>query len=51
MAAITYGRDVTGLVLIDPYNDSIYEGGKVTMVKDATAIVTADEAVAAISPL
>src|ERR1700753_2700559 len=29
MAAVTYSRDITGLVVIDPYNDFISEGGKV----------------------
>jgi ureidoacrylate peracid hydrolase len=29
MAEMTYEKDLTGLVLIDPYNDFISEGGKV----------------------
>ena len=29
MAAVTYEKDITGLVVIDPYNDFISEGGKV----------------------
>jgi ureidoacrylate peracid hydrolase len=29
MAAVTYSKDTTGLVVIDPYNDFISEGGKV----------------------
>ena len=29
MAAVTYSKDMTGLVVIDPYNDFISEGGKV----------------------
>jgi ureidoacrylate peracid hydrolase len=29
MANVTYERDLTGLVVIDPYNDFISEGGKV----------------------
>ena len=52
MANPTYDKDITGLLVIDPYNDFISEGGKgveatvryaaelgyeVTVVKDATA--------------
>ena len=29
MAEVTYEKDITGLVMIDPYNDFISEGGKV----------------------
>src|SRR3954466_7106636 len=29
MTCVTYDRDRTGLVVIDPYNDFISEGGKV----------------------
>ncbi|MDT5235666.1 MAG: ureidoacrylate peracid hydrolase, partial [Mycobacterium sp.] len=29
MADVTYAKDITGLVVIDPYNDFISEGGKV----------------------
>ena len=29
MAQLTYEKDITGLVVIDPYNDFISEGGKV----------------------
>ena len=29
MAEVTYEKDITGLVVIDPYNDFISEGGKV----------------------
>jgi hypothetical protein len=29
MAAVRYTRDITGRVLIDPYNNFISEGGKV----------------------
>ena len=29
MAQLTYEREITGLVLIDPYNDFISEGGKI----------------------
>jgi ureidoacrylate peracid hydrolase len=29
MTGVTYNNDITGLVLIDPYNDFISEGGKV----------------------
>jgi nicotinamidase-related amidase len=29
MADVTYEKDITGLVVIDPYNDFISEGGKV----------------------
>jgi nicotinamidase-related amidase len=29
MAAVTYRRDATGLVVVDPYNDFLSEGGKV----------------------
>jgi hypothetical protein len=29
MANVTYDNDITGLVVIDPYNDFISEGGKV----------------------
>jgi ureidoacrylate peracid hydrolase len=29
MALLTYEREITGLVVIDPYNDFISEGGKV----------------------
>ncbi len=29
MAQLTYEKEITGLVLIDPYNDFISEGGKI----------------------
>jgi len=29
MASVTYERDITGLLVIDPYNDFLSEGGKV----------------------
>jgi len=29
VAEVTYEKDITGLVMIDPYNDFISEGGKV----------------------
>jgi ureidoacrylate peracid hydrolase len=29
MAKVTYNKDITGLLVIDPYNDFISEGGKV----------------------
>jgi ureidoacrylate peracid hydrolase len=29
MAKVTYEKEITGLVVIDPYNDFISEGGKV----------------------
>ena len=29
MPDVTYENDITGLVVIDPYNDFISEGGKV----------------------
>ena len=29
MADVTYENDITGLLVIDPYNDFISEGGKV----------------------
>ena len=29
MSDVTYDKDITGLVVIDPYNDFISEGGKV----------------------
>lgn len=29
MAAVTYDRDITALLVIDPYNDFISEGGKI----------------------
>jgi ureidoacrylate peracid hydrolase len=29
MAQLTYEREITGLVVIDPYNDFISEGGKI----------------------
>jgi ureidoacrylate peracid hydrolase len=29
MASVTYNKDITGLLVIDPYNDFISEGGKV----------------------
>jgi ureidoacrylate peracid hydrolase len=29
MAKVTYDKDVTALLVIDPYNDFISEGGKV----------------------
>ncbi len=29
MTDVTYEKDLTGLVVIDPYNDFISEGGKV----------------------
>ncbi len=29
MAELTYEKEITGLVLIDPYNDFISEGGKI----------------------
>jgi len=29
MAGVTYERDITGLLVIDPYNDFLSEGGKV----------------------
>jgi hypothetical protein len=29
MTNVTYNKDITGLLLIDPYNDFISEGGKV----------------------
>jgi hypothetical protein len=29
LAAVTYDKDVTALLVIDPYNDSISEGGKI----------------------
>jgi ureidoacrylate peracid hydrolase len=29
MAQLTYETEITGLVLIDPYNDFISEGGKI----------------------
>jgi len=28
MAQLTYEKEITGLVVIDPYNDFISEGGK-----------------------
>ena len=28
MATVTYDKDVTALLVIDPYNDFISEGGK-----------------------
>ena len=28
MASLTYDKELTGLLLIDPYNDFISEGGK-----------------------
>jgi ureidoacrylate peracid hydrolase len=28
MADVTFEKDITGLVVIDPYNDFISEGGK-----------------------
>ena len=27
MASVTYGKEITGLLVIDPYNDFISEGG------------------------
>jgi hypothetical protein len=29
MAKVTYDKDLTGLLVIDPYNDFISEGGKI----------------------
>ena len=29
MSDVAYDKDITGLVVIDPYNDFISEGGKV----------------------
>ena len=29
MAQLTYEKEITGLVVVDPYNDFISEGGKV----------------------
>ena len=29
MAQLTYEKEITGLVVIDPYNDFISEGGKI----------------------
>ena len=29
MAQLTYEKEITGLVLIDPYNDFISDGGKI----------------------
>jgi ureidoacrylate peracid hydrolase len=29
MAQLTYEKEITGLIVIDPYNDFISEGGKV----------------------
>jgi hypothetical protein len=44
LAGVTYQKNLTGLLVIDPYNDFISPGGKVW-----DRIVTADEVVAAIS--
>ena len=29
MAKVTYGKEITALLIIDPYNDFISEGGKI----------------------
>ena len=29
MAKVTYNKQLTALLVIDPYNDFIYEGGKI----------------------
>jgi hypothetical protein len=33
MAKLTYEKEITGLVLIDPYNDFISEGGKMSLIE------------------
>lgn len=49
MAKVTYEKELTALLMIDPYNDFIFKGGEVTMVKDATADYSDEEMHAALN--
>lgn len=49
MAKVTYEKELTALLMIDPYNDFISKGGEVTMVKDATADYSDEEMHAALN--
>jgi hypothetical protein len=57
MPDVTYEKDITGLLVIDPYNDFISEGGKgfantaleINIPNYATAVVTTEDLVRAIS--